>query len=218
MLVKCALFSRAAVSCIVGATLFLLSAAAGAEIQFEDVSSEVGLNRIQPSFGQAWGDLNSDGWPDLFINNHSRKNSIYLNSGNGNFRDVTDAADGDNFWTDVGQDTHGGTWADYDNDGYADFAVQMRRGQYFLFHNNGDSTFTELGGSVGIDQAPRSFQRDGKNVVWIDHDMDGDQDLYFAGIGEHDFFENLGDGTRYMRRYTNMYKLIQIYTNVYSYA
>ena len=89
----------------------------------------------------------------------------------------------------------GVSWADYDNDGYADFAVQMRRGQYFLFHNNGDSTFTELGESVGIDQAPRSFQRDGKNVVWIDHDMDGDQDLYFAGIGEHEFFENLGDGT-----------------------
>jgi hypothetical protein len=89
----------------------------------------------------------------------------------------------------------GVSWADYDNDGYADFAAQVRRGRYLLFHNNGDGTFTELGESVGIDMAPHSFKRDGKNVVWIDHDMDGDQDLYFAGMGEHDFFENLGDGT-----------------------
>lgn len=88
----------------------------------------------------------------------------------------------------------GVSWADFNNDGYPDFAVQARRGAYFLFRNNGDRTFTNIAESAGI-QTNVPWGRDGKNIVWIDYDGDGDQDLYYAGIFGHGFFANNGDET-----------------------
>ena len=37
-------------------------------------------------------DLNNDGWPDIFIANDTERNFIYLNNGDGTFKDITYAS------------------------------------------------------------------------------------------------------------------------------
>jgi hypothetical protein len=84
----------------------------------------------------------------------------------------------------------GVSWADYDGDAYLDIAVSRNYAPALLFHNNGDSTFTNVTERMGI-ETPIPGKRDGKNIVWIDYDGDSDPDLYYAGIEAHMFFENL---------------------------
>lgn len=63
----------------------------GADGRFRDVTAQAGLGDGWFSQGIAVGDLNSDGWPDLYIANIGR-NRLYCNNGDGTFRDVTDEA------------------------------------------------------------------------------------------------------------------------------
>jgi hypothetical protein len=84
----------------------------------------------------------------------------------------------------------GVAWADFDADGYLDFAVSRVYGRSLLFRNNGNNTFSNVTEKMGIETRVPA-KRDGKNIVWIDYDLDGDADLYFAGIHAHMFFENL---------------------------
>jgi hypothetical protein len=84
----------------------------------------------------------------------------------------------------------GVSWGDYDNDSYLDFTVSRLYAPALLFHNNGDRTFTNVTEHMGI-ETPIPRKRDGKNIVWLDYDEDGDLDLYYAGIEAHMFFENL---------------------------
>ncbi|MDZ7263070.1 MAG: FG-GAP-like repeat-containing protein [candidate division KSB1 bacterium] len=70
-------------------------------------------------------------------------------------------------------------WGDYDNDGYPDIYVtngaQGSRQKNFLFHNNGDGTFTKI--TTGP-QSEDQFISGG--CSWGDFDNDGDLDLYVA--------------------------------------
>ncbi len=84
----------------------------------------------------------------------------------------------------------GSSWADYDGDGYLDFAVSRVEKPALVFHNNGDGTFSNVTDSLGV-KTTGGEQRDGKNVIWFDYDNDGDPDLYLAGIQEHNLYENL---------------------------
>lgn len=59
--------------------------------RFEDVTDEARLGDGWFSQGVAVGDLNSDGWPDLYVANIGT-NRLYCNNGDGTFRDVTDHA------------------------------------------------------------------------------------------------------------------------------
>lgn len=81
-------------------------------------------------------------------------------------------------------------WADYDKDGLLDLAVSRVYGPVVLLHNDGDNKFSNVTRAMGI-STPDAWNRDGKNIVWFDFDNDGDQDLYFAGIENHMFYENL---------------------------
>jgi hypothetical protein len=102
-----------------------LGSPAGAQISFSDVSTAAGITSRSVSYGASWGDVNGDGHPDLFLNNHARKSSIYLNNGSGHYTDAIDSLDPEHYWTGTGatQDTHGAVWVDFDNDGDQDLVV-----------------------------------------------------------------------------------------------
>ena len=93
-----------------------------AQISFTDASAAAGITARSASYGASWGDVNGDGHPDLFLNNHARKSSIYLNNGSGVFTNAIDALDPEHYLTGVGvhDDTHGAVWVDFDNDGDQD--------------------------------------------------------------------------------------------------
>lgn len=140
----------------------------------------------------AWGDYNNDGQVDLYLGHVASANSLYRNNGDGTFSDVTAGAGV------AGPDTEARavSWADYDMDGFLDiFIVHSINGpapnkNNILFKNNGDGTFTDVAGSLGIDDVG-----DGVGAAWGDYDNDADLDLYVAARGANHFYENDGDGT-----------------------
>ena len=125
------------------------------------------------SSGAAWGDIDNDGLPELFVGNGSTKNFLYHNDGSGKFTKMTNAPTRDNGF--------GGSWGDYNNDGWLDLFVG-NSGSTYLYRNNGDGTFTKVtpfAASAGATSWSGS---------WADYDRDGWIDLYISnGGGANDF-------------------------------
>lgn len=167
-------------------------------LQFTDVTAEVGISFEHgdgkrgrqlvedTGSGLAWGDPDNDGDFDLYVVNFgapfgsetrmSASNRLYRNEG-GRFLDVTEAsgvADSSGFGM-------AASFADYDNDGYADIYV-TNFGPNRLFRNQGDGTYLEVAASAGVDDARFSC-----GVSWGDLDRDGDLDLYVVNYVDYAF-------------------------------
>ena len=146
---------------------------------FTDVTAASGLARPATSTQTAvWTDVNNDGLLDVFIGNEDTTSQLFLNKGGGRFDDISHAAGVDRLAY-----TKGVTAADYDNDGYADLYVSNFDGNNFLYHNNHNNTFTEVGLAAGVPGSGRGF------ATWFfDYDNDGWVDLfvtsYFMSVDE----------------------------------
>ena len=139
------------------------------------------------SFAAAWGDYDNDGRLDLFIPNLGQKNFLYRNIGNGAFTKITTG----NIVNDIGNSV-ACAWGDYDNDGFLDLFVANRSGQRnFLYHNNGDGTFTRITTGKIVTDIGSS-----EGCAWGDYDNDGFLDLFVANFGQRNFlYHNNRDGT-----------------------
>jgi hypothetical protein len=102
----------------------------------------------------AWGDYDDDGFVDLFVGSPAtlsgslQRNALYHNNGDGTFTRITTNA----IATEAGN-WRGCAWAHYDEDGHLDLFVTSVEGtgfpdQGFLYHNNGNSTFTKMTGAL----------------------------------------------------------------------
>ena len=122
------------------------------------------------SVGGSWGDFDNDGDLDLFVANASKSpNQLFINDGNANFT-LSPIVLGTG--TD---DTHGSTWADFDNDGDLDIFItndQLEPKSYYT--NNGDGTFKRLDTDLS-----KSNQNSFGTAV-ADIENDGDLDIFIA--------------------------------------
>ena len=84
---------------------------------FEDVTNQAGVGDDGYGMGMTVGDLNNDGYPDIYVTNYG-PNVLYLNNGDGTFSDISSKAgvEGD-------ECSVGAVWLDYDNDGWLDLYV-----------------------------------------------------------------------------------------------
>jgi hypothetical protein len=155
--------------------LTILAVPAVAEIRFEEVSQAANINRLSQTAGSGWGDLNGDGWPDLWVTNHDwHFPSIYLNLKNGTFAEVADTV----LPSLVIADFHGPGWADFDNDGDQDLVVISGGAAGRGFSPN--SIFVQEDGR--LKNAARELGLDypmgrGRTPLWFDADGDGKLDL-----------------------------------------
>ncbi|MGY0391892.1 FG-GAP-like repeat-containing protein [Bizionia sp. KMM 8389] len=140
--------------------------------------------------GAFWGDFNNDGYPDLFITNTFNV-LLYQNNGDGTFSDITLSA---GFSLPTDNQYMGATWFDYDNDGFLDIYINNweRNDTNYLYHNNGDGTFTDVTVATGLDEAvirqsftamPYDFNGDGFMDLYISNDFDRANYLYINQNG-----------------------------------
>jgi hypothetical protein len=180
---------------------------------FSDVTLKAGVAGNAYGMGAAVGDYDRDGFPDLYVTQYPRS-ILYRNNGDGTFRDVTAqagvAAPG---WA------TSAVWFDYDNDGrldlfvcrFADFdesknifcgygptnkrwyckPTPYKPMPCWLFHNNGDGTFTDVSKESGIANSLAKAW----GVVAADLNNDGRMDLFVGNDTVPNFlFQNLGRG------------------------
>ena len=163
---------------------------------FTDVTGKAGVAAGGYGQGVAVGDYDGDGFPDLYVTQYGRS-ILYHNNGDGTFSDVTEkagvAAPG---WS------SSAVWFDYDNDGRLDLFVcrfvdfdksknlpctadnkvgyciphLYKPMPSWLFHNNGDGTFTDVSLASGIAR----YRGKSWGVVATDINNDGRMDLFVA--------------------------------------
>lgn len=178
---------------------------------FTDVTEKAKVFGNAYGFGATVGDYDGDGFPDLFVSQYPR-NILYHNNADGTFSDVTAKAglSFDGWGTSA-------VWFDYDNDGRLDLFIcgfvdfSKEKNVYcgtkemrvycmptvypprasWLFHNNGDGTFTDVSKESGI---AKSLGR-AWGVVAADINNDGWMDLFVSNDKEPNFlFANRGKG------------------------
>jgi hypothetical protein len=147
-----------------------------------------GETKVQSAMGTCIGDFNRDGLMDWFITaiypawlgEGASGNRLYMNLGGGQFQSLPESAgvnDGGWGW--------GTSSIDFDNDGWLDLVMTDGFAQCdgitlecfnnepsYLFHNNGDNTFTEVHAAQNLTNL---YQ--GRGLITFDYDRDGDMDV-----------------------------------------
>ncbi|MDD3024007.1 MAG: CRTAC1 family protein, partial [Syntrophomonadaceae bacterium] len=142
----------------------------------------------------AWGDYDNDGDLDILLSGQFAQGGlfyttrVYHNNGNGSFTDINAGL--------IGVMYSSTSWGDYNNDGYLDIIVSGYVGNstYItkVYHNNGNSTFSEIdAGLPGVGSG---------SSEWGDYDNDGDLDILLTGQSDFrtnisQIYNNNGNGT-----------------------
>ncbi len=146
---------------------------------FTEVSKKAGVaNPAGKGLGVATGDIDGDGWPDIFVANDGVRNFLYRNRGDGTFADVTYGA-GVGFDMDAKALAGMGTEiADYDGDGLPDIFLTAFARQYNpLFHNRGKLLFEDATIKAGLPSKVLSL---GFGTKLFDFDNDGQLDIFIT--------------------------------------
>lgn len=161
---------------------------------FTDVSRQAGVDDPKGYYGfqPIWCDVDNDSDLDLYVANDSTPNYLYLNNGDGTFKEV-----GYPSGTAVNEEgreqaSMGVAVGDYDGDGLMDFYVtNFSDDTNTLYHNDGGGNFTDLTFQSGLGEPTLPYL--GWGTAFFDFDNDGDLDLFAANghvypeVDKHDF-------------------------------
>ncbi len=166
---------------------------------FTDVAAAMGVDDpTGDGAGVVIGDINNDGYPDIYLANGDF-DKLYKNNDGISFTDITTSAGlnatGDSRGTSA-------SFGDYDEDGYLDLYVAHHQPipgsisatkKDFLFYNNGDETFTDVSSLFNVnDLSDANFI-----AGWTDFDKDNDIDIIV--VSDCPFGTSLNLGTRVFR-------------------
>lgn len=177
---------------------------------FEDVTKKAGVSGLDSKYGKLWSvsagwfDFDNDGRLDLFVSNYvlwdplkekacgapdhrlychpdnyqGTPNQLFHNNGDGTFTDVSQKSGIANH---IGKGM-GVSFADFDGDGFTDVFVANDSIRNFLFRNNGDGTFDEVGLQAGVALADHGNAIAGMGTDFRDYNNDGLPDLAVTGM------------------------------------
>jgi len=172
--------------------------------KFVDVTEASGIysSAIGFGLGVTIGDVNGDDWPDIYVSNDFfEKDYLYINNGNGTFREALEE-----YIREISLGSMGADMADINNDGLPEIFVtemlpetderlkttsqfenwdkytrNVEQGYYRQFSrnvlqlNNGDGTFSEIGRFAGVEATDWSW-----GALIFDMDNDGWKDIFVA--------------------------------------
>ncbi len=184
---------------------------------FTDVTAKAGVAGGGWSVSAGFFDYDNDGKLDLFVTRYMDWDTRHSKDCGGNFHTYCPPGEfprttnilyhnrGDGTFEDVSQKSGiaakkghglGVAFADYDGDGFTDVYVANDGMQQYLFHNNGNGTFSEValqaGAALNLDGGPLS----GMGAVFQDYDNDGKPDVIVTTLPRQTYavFHNDGDG------------------------
>ena len=185
---------------------------------FTNVTAKAGVAAGGWSASAGFFDYDNDGYLDLFVTryvewdpSHEKQcgevyrtycppadyppttNLLFHNNGNGTFTDVTSSSGvGINKARSLGV-----AFNDYDNDGYPDIVVANDSMRQFLFHNNRNGTFSEVGMDAGVGFSEDGSPVSGMGVDFRDYDNDGKPDILITDLAKQIYvlYRNDGNGS-----------------------
>lgn len=193
------------------------------QCKFQDVTEKSGLKGGGFMSGAAWADYDRDGDLDVFVAGYVKLDLnnlpvfgssqtcsfkgirvqcgprglpgegdfFYRNRGDGTFEEISQkigVADGKKYYG------LGVIWGDYNDDGWLDIYVANDGTPNYLYKNNGDGTFTDVGFETGTSYSGAGIEQGSMGVAFGDYDGDGKIDLFVTNFdNEHNtLYRNLG--------------------------
>lgn len=148
--------------------------------RFEDISEASGINRAYgPALGVVCRDFNNDGRPDIYVANDTAANLLWMNQGNGMFKEA--GLDQGVAYSEEGRPKAGMgvTVADVENNGGQVLLVtNLTREGVTVFRGDRDGQFEDATAQFGLLQP--TFGNTGFGVQFFDYDNDGLLDLFIA--------------------------------------
>ncbi|MDE0322476.1 MAG: CRTAC1 family protein [Candidatus Poribacteria bacterium] len=179
---------------------------------FTDITEAAGIDNTLWSIGAVYLDFDVDGDLDIFIVNylvyetsmpvttykgivgygHPRSyegtpDVLYRNNGDGTFTNIAETAGVTN--SVEGRGMAAVAW-DYDQDGLPDIYVANDTNRNFLYHNNGDGTFTDESTFIGVGYDERGVAEGSMGIDCADYDGDGWFDLIVANSEKATLYKN----------------------------
>lgn len=169
--------------------------------RFTDVSEHAGVADRQMFYGFTglFVDVNGDGRPDLLVANDSTPNYLYINQGDGTFKE--EGAARGFAYNKEGREvaSMGLAVGDYLNSGSMSLAITNFSDDYkLLFQNDGHGNFTDLSEQVGLAESTSPFL--GWGVGFLDYDNDGWIDLMMFNGHVYPIVDAMPWGTTYRQR------------------
>ncbi|HEY3132830.1 MAG TPA: CRTAC1 family protein [Acidobacteriota bacterium] len=180
---------------------------------FTDVTRKAGVADGRWSTGAAFADYDNDGWLDLFVANYvdftldnlpefgkgkmcqyrgiavqcgprglpGAGDALYHNNGDGTFTEVSKKA---GVSDPPGRYGLGVTWCDFNEDGYVDLYVANDATPNYLYKNNGDGTFTDVGFMSGTAVSEDGKEQGNMGVTIGDFDHRGRWNIFVTTFSD----------------------------------
>ena len=170
------------------------------DYKFEDVTDKARVGDKGAAAGvwkqgATFVDVNNDGRLDIYVCRYNAPNLLYINQGDGTFKEEAGA-----HGLDIKDSSVMAAFCDYDRDGWLDVYIVTNllnitshpKGQRgYLMHNNRDGTFSNVTNNLSISDETQSH-----SATWWDYDNDGWPDLYVANDYGYDHPDKLYHNNR----------------------
>jgi enediyne biosynthesis protein E4 len=194
------------------------------QCKFQDVTEKSGVRGGGFNAGAAWADYDRDGDLDVFVTRYvfidlndlpefgssasctyrgirvqcgprglpGESDLLYRNRGDGTFEEVSKKAGVSDEKKYYGL---GAIWVDYDNDSWPDLFVANDSTPNYLYRNNKNGTFTEVGLTLGVSYGESGTEQGSMGVTWGDFDLDGRLDLFISNFENEPnaLYKNMGE-------------------------
>jgi len=166
---------------------------------FSDVAKRAGVSNPAEGrgLGIAVGDLDNNGYHDVYVVNDTNRNFLYYNNGDGTFTDISLFSGTGYDKNGIAEGSMGVDMGDYNNDGWLDIIVANTEPNT-LYKSHGDGSFTDESDAANLRRESNFMV--GFSAKFFDYDNDGYLDIFFGNGHVQDRVKLLNDPLTYSQK------------------